>query len=55
MKWRLLSIEVWKTIGIISDTHRKLPAAAVAALRGEYAQSQAITRVMVDTQDVGLI
>ncbi|HAM16682.1 MAG TPA: hypothetical protein DCP91_12670 [Eggerthellaceae bacterium] len=40
-----------KTIGIISDTHGKLPSSAVAALRGEYAASQVFHHVAVDAQD----
>ena len=40
-----------KTIGLISDTHCKLPAAALDVLRGEYAPEQVLLHTAIDASD----
>ena len=40
-----------KTIGVISDTHCRLPEGALAVLRGEYDPSQIIVHEAVDADD----
>lgn len=40
-----------QVVGIISDTHCKLPNEALAALRGSYDNSQVVERLLVDCVD----